>query len=206
MKKWFRRFRVRQVSIHELDDRMLLVNLYATQIFTLVLGCVVIWLQGRSVAPLFALPGDETFLWWAAGFAGIVLFVDAVLSQWVPEEWTDDGGVNERLFGHRAWWHLIWICFMVSVCEELLFRGGIQQLIGAYWTSILFAVIHVRYLKHWLMTLLVFLISYGLGWIYQTTGTLWTPIAAHFLIDAVMAGIIRYKGEKLTGKPISMHI
>lgn len=193
MKKWFRRFRVRQVSIHELDDRMLLVNLYATQLLTLLLGCIVVWLQGRSVAPLFAWPGDETFLWWAAGFAGLVLFVDVVLSQWVPEKWTDDGGVNERLFGQRSWWHLIWICLMVSVCEELLFRGGIQPLIGPYWTSILFAVIHIRYLQHWLMTLLVFLISYGLGWIYETTGTLWTPIAAHFLIDAAMAGIIRFR-------------
>jgi len=48
-------------------------------------------------------------------------------------------------------------------------------------------------LQHWLMTGLVFGISYGLGWIYIQTGSLWTPIAAHFIIDFVMGCLLRYR-------------
>ncbi|MNP75377.1 CAAX amino terminal protease self- immunity [compost metagenome] len=84
---------------------------------------------------------------------------------------------------------------MVAVCEELLFRGAIQHTFGPYWTSILFAVIHVRYLRHWIPTAWVFLSSYGLGYIYIHTGTLWAPILCHFLIDLFSGLVIRYRRE-----------
>lgn len=87
--------------------------------------------------------------------------------------------MNEKLFGKRPVWHIVVICLIVGLCEELLFRGG-TACFGPYWTSILFAAIHVRYLRHWLPTLMVFLISYALGTVYEWTGTLWAPIAAHF--------------------------
>lgn len=100
------------------------------------------------------------------------------------------------IFGNRALWHIALLSLIVSICEEVLFRGAIQAAWGPYWTSILFAAIHIRYLQHWLMTGLVFSISYGLGWIYIQTGTLWTPIFAHFLIDFVMGCILRYRREE----------
>jgi hypothetical protein len=124
------------------------------------------------------------------------VLVDLVISRWVPEEVTDDGGINEKLFATRPLWHIALISFFVSISEELLFRGAIQHAWGNYWTSILFAAIHIRYLQHWLMTGLVFCISYGLGWIYMRTGTLWTPIAAHFVIDFIMGCVMRYRREK----------
>ncbi len=132
---------------------------------------------------------------WGVLFALAVLAVDLFVSQWVPPEVTDDGGINEMLFRNRPLWHIALISLVVSLCEELLFRGAIQASWGPYWTSILFAAIHVRYLQHWLMTGLVFSISYGLGWIYIQTGSLWTPIVAHFLIDFTMGCILRYRRE-----------
>jgi hypothetical protein len=125
----------------------------------------------------------------------IVLLFDVLVSRWVPEEVTDDGGVNEKMFRRRPLWHIVLLSLIVALCEETLFRGAVQHAWGAYWTSILFAAIHFRYLRHWLMTGLVFGISYGLGWIYNYTGTLWTPVLAHFAIDFVMGCIIRYGKE-----------
>lgn len=196
MKKFdIRKLRLRKVSVDQIDDRMLLINLYMTQALTLIIGIIWILLQRRNPILLLKFPDSLQFLYWGAGLAAVVVIVDLLLSRWVPEEATDDGGVNERLFRKRPWWHIIVLSFVVSVCEELLFRGALQHAIGAYWTSILFAAIHVRYLKHWIPTGLVFSISYGLGWIYESTGTLWAPIAAHFIIDAVMGFIIRYRRE-----------
>lgn len=193
----FRKIKFKKVKIHELNDRTLLLNLYMTQFITLFIGVVIIMFQSN---PLFRdlwthISKINDALIWGTGFALIVVSIDLMLTRWVPEHVIDDGGINERIFKNRPIWHIALISLIVAVCEEILFRGAIQHALGTYWTSILFAAIHIRYLQHWLMTGLVFSISYGLGWIYIETGTLWTPIMAHFMIDFVMGCIIRYRRE-----------
>ncbi|MFC4777529.1 CPBP family intramembrane glutamic endopeptidase [Paenibacillus sp. GCM10023252] len=196
MKKFdIRNIRIRKVSVDDIDDRMLLINLYVTQGLTLFIGLIWILFQGRNPIHLFSLPSSAEFAWWGIGLAAAVIVVDLIISRWVPEEASDDGGINERIFRTRAVWHIVVLSFIVAVCEEFLFRGVIQHAFGPYWTSILFASIHVRYLKHWIPTGLVFSISYGLGWIYMQTDTLWAPIAAHFIIDVVMGLIIRLRRD-----------
>ncbi|AEI41308.1 CPBP family intramembrane glutamic endopeptidase [Paenibacillus mucilaginosus] len=186
----------RRVDVHELDDRMLLVNLYMTQGLVLLIAAVIMLFQKPSLGSLFSIDNPGTILIWGGSFALIVLAADLLISRWVPPEVTDDGGINKMIFGNRALWHIALLSLIVSICEEVLFRGAIQAAWGPYWTSILFAAIHIRYLQHWLMTGLVFSISYGLGWIYIQTGSLWTPIFAHFLIDFVMGCILRYRREE----------
>lgn len=197
MKKFdIRNLKVRKASIDDMDDRLLLINLYFTQLVTFIIGLLWVILQGRNLIRLFEWPGSPEFLAWAAGLSAAIVVLDMAVSRWMPEEAMDDGGVNERIFRTRPIWHIALICLMVSICEELLFRGAVQHNFGPYWTSILFAAIHVRYLRHWLPTGMVFAISYGLGWIYEHTGTLWAPIAAHFLVDLIMGLIIRLRRDK----------
>jgi uncharacterized protein len=196
MKKFdWRNIKIRKVTVDQLDDRMLLINLYLTQALTLIIGLIWVFLQRRNPFSLLEIPSGWTFALWGFGLAAAVVLVDLLISRWVPDDAADDGGVNERLFRARPVWHILVLSFVVAVCEELLFRGAIQHNFGPYWTSILFAAIHVRYLKHWIPTGLVFSISYGLGWIYIETGTLWAPIAAHFAVDAAMGLIIRFRRE-----------
>ncbi|MDQ0058226.1 CPBP family intramembrane glutamic endopeptidase [Paenibacillus harenae] len=196
MKKFdIRNIRVRKVSVDDLDDRMLLINLYATQGLTFIIGLIWVLFQRQNLVALFNIPKELTFLWWGVGLAAAVILVDLLIARFVPEEAGDDGGVNDRIFRNRPVWHIALISFIVAICEELLFRGAIQHAIGPYWTSIVFATIHVRYLKHWIPTGLVFSISYGLGWIYMQTGSLWSAIIAHFVIDLVMGLIIRFRRE-----------
>jgi membrane protease YdiL (CAAX protease family) len=196
MKKFdIRNIRVRKVSVDELDDRMLLINLYATQAFTFVIGFIWILFQHQNILKLFSFPATLNFIWWGAGLAAAVIAVDLLIARWVPDEANDDGGVNDRIFRNRPVWHIAVLSLVVAICEELLFRGAIQHAIGPYWTSIIFATIHVRYLKHWIPTGLVFSISYGLGWIYIQSGSIWAPIIAHFLIDFIMGLIIRFRRE-----------
>jgi hypothetical protein len=193
-KRW-KRFKVRRISVSELTDRLLLINLYLTQCLTAVIGLTVLFFQGRNPLQLFQIPANLSWLYWGGGFAALAIAVDLAVARWVPEPANDDGGINERLFRRRPVWHIVLISVVVAFCEELLFRGAVQHAFGPYWTSIMFAAIHVRYLRHWIPTGLVFAISYGLGWIYEMTGTLWTPIAAHFFIDLTMGLIIRFRRE-----------
>lgn len=197
MKKFdFKRIKLRKINPDEIDERFLIANLYVTQLLVFLAAVVLMLFQKPDLRAMFSPGTGYTILLWGTGFAVAVLLVDLLVSRWVPPEVTDDGGINEMLFKNRPLWHIALISLIVAFCEELLFRGAIQAWWGAYWTSILFAAIHVRYLQHWLMTGLVFSISYGLGWIYIQTGSLLTPIIAHFLIDFVMGCILRYRREE----------
>ncbi|CAH1194391.1 hypothetical protein PAECIP111892_01630 [Paenibacillus auburnensis] len=196
MKKFkFGDIKIKKADPQHLTDKLLLLNLYITQGLTLFIGLIWILLQKRNPFDILNFPGSDKFLLWGLGLAGIMLIVDFLLTHIVPEESMDDGGINDLLFGRRPLWHIIIIAAMVAICEELLFRGAIQYAFGPYWTSILFAVIHVRYLRHWIPTGWVFLSSYGLGYIYIHTGTLWAPILCHFLIDLFSGLVIRYRRE-----------
>lgn len=191
-----RKFRRQQINLEDLDDRTLLLNLYLTQFIVLVIGVIILWFQKPNLSAILSLELGPQILLWGVGFAGLAILVDLGISRIVPEQITDDGGMNRRLFRSRPLWHIIMICLVVSFCEEVLFRAAIGSAIGPYWTSILFALIHVRYLHHWLLTGLVFCISYGLGWMYEETGTLWVPVVAHFTIDLVMGCLIKYSKEE----------
>lgn len=194
MKKF--KIRVKRIEAHQLNDRLLLINLYLTQALTFIVGLIWILFQGRNPLTLLAVPKELEFLYWGLGLAAAMLVVDLILSRFVSEDSMDDGGINEMLFRNRPVWHILVIAIVVSVCEELLFRGAIQHAFGPYWTSILFALIHVRYLKHWLPTGWVFLSSYGLGLVYIYTGTLWAPILCHFLIDFISGMLIRFRRKE----------
>ncbi|HEY2492866.1 MAG TPA: CPBP family intramembrane glutamic endopeptidase [Paenibacillus sp.] len=189
------KIKIKQVTADQLTERLLLLNLYITQGLTLFIGLIWLLLQKRNPFELFSLSKNESFVAWGLGLAAIMLAVDFLVSRIMPEESMDDGGINQLLFGNRPIWHIICIAAIVAVCEELLFRGAIQYAIGPYWTSIIFAVIHIRYLKHWIPTGWVFLSSYGLGYIYIQSGTLLAPIVCHFVIDCISGFVIRFRRE-----------
>ncbi|CQR56911.1 CPBP family intramembrane glutamic endopeptidase [Paenibacillus riograndensis] len=194
MKKFkFGDIKIKKADPQQLTDKILLLNLYITQGLTLFIGLIWILLQKRNPIHILNFPDSAQFVYWALGLAAIMLIVDFLLTHIVPEDSMDDGGINELLFGKRPLWHILVIAAIVSVCEELLFRGAVQHTFGLYWTSILFAVIHVRYLRHWIPTGWVFLSSYGLGYIYIHSGTLWAPILCHFIIDVFSGLVIRYR-------------
>lgn len=195
-----RSIRFGRIDIREVDEATLILNLYITQGLILAAAVALILLGGIGWREMFVpLPGaGVTVVTYGILFAALVLCLEGLISWILPEEFADVGGVNEKLFRNRSLPHIAVICLVVATCEELLFRGAVQHFIGAYWTSVLFAAIHVRYLRSGLMTLAVFAISYGLGWIYDRTGTLLTPIIAHFTVDFALGYIIARR-EKFDG-------
>lgn len=192
----FRSFKLKRVQPEQLTDKLLLANLYLTQGLTLLVGLIWIWLQGRNPFLLLQLPGNLQFVWWGLGLAGAMLLADLFISRVIPESSMDDGGINEMIFKNRPIWHIVIITLIVGICEEILFRGAIQHAFGPYWTSIIFAAIHFRYLRHWIPTGWVFVSSYALGYIYIESGTLWAPILCHFMIDLISGLIISLRREK----------
>ena len=189
------RWKFEKIDVSKLDERTLILNVYITQIFIFLIAMGLLWIQGRSFLEAWVLPDRIIPLLWGLGLAGAVLGAEAVISRWVPKEAADDGGINRLLFRKRPLWHIVLISLVVAICEEFLFRWVLQYWFGPYWTSILFALVHIRYLKHWLPTGLVFAVSYALGWLLLETGSLWACVAAHCAVDLVSGAVIRY-GKK----------
>jgi membrane protease YdiL (CAAX protease family) len=74
------------------------------------------------------------------------------------------------------------IGLMAALGEEPLFRGALQPLIGLVPTAVLFGLLHTTSVAH---VMLAGLLGFVLGWLFEWSGSLWPPIAAHLTIDLV---------------------
>lgn len=193
MRQWLRRIRarLRHANSVKFTVKTIVINLYITQSLILFIGMCIIFFQSQAVLEVLKIGETRDFIW-SAVCCLLAMIMNVILTPLVPESEQPNDDLVMRLAKGIPLWHLAWICLVVGFCEELLFRGALQYSLGPYWTSILFALIHVRYLKHWVLTGMVFLISYGLGLLYEYTGNLWSTIVAHACYDFIMFIFIRY--------------
>lgn len=170
----------------------LLLNIYLTQALLLMIALGLLWFQGRLTWDLFSWGNREP---WVAGLMVGLGFVglNVALTWFLPHKWLDEGGINEALFYNRSVFHIGVIALLVSLAEELLFRGAIQYWLGVLGTSLLFTLIHFRYLRRWLMVTLLFLVSLGLGFITDYYQSLLPAVIAHFTVDFILGIFIRYR-------------
>ena len=179
--------------ISRMKDREVLFHLYITQLLLLI---------AAGISAFFLFKDVETFksVWevdlpevliYGGGSAFIVIVIDLVLMKFLPKSLLDDGGINEKVFRKRTIPHIFLLAAVIAFSEELLFRGIVQTNFGIVIASIVFALLHYRYLLKWVLLLAVVLLSFLLGVLYELTENLWVTIFSHFLIDAVFAIKIR---------------
>jgi len=179
--------------IKHMNPKELLYHLYLSQIAFFAIGLVLAYFLFNSFGSF-----KEIFAWQPVDIfvigtvvALIVVGADLLLMKRVPKSLLDDGGINEKMFQTRSFPHIILLAFIISFAEEFLFRGVLQTHFGIWVASILFAVLHIRYLHKWVLFLSVVIIIFILGYTYEVTGSLWVTIWAHFLIDMLLACKIR---------------
>ncbi|MED4204248.1 type II CAAX endopeptidase family protein [Neobacillus mesonae] len=179
--------------ISSLSDKELLYHLYLTQAIILVISLFLGWILFDEFSFLdhFRL-NDPNIL--KVGFTagiGVVIF-DIVMMKWLPRHFYNDGGLNERIFKKRNTFHIIFIAAVVAFSEELLFRGIIQTSAGLMLASIIFAIIHYRYLFNLYLFVNIVLLSFLIGLIYEWTGNFAVTIMMHFVIDFCLGIYIKY--------------
>jgi membrane protease YdiL (CAAX protease family) len=182
-------------KLEKMDNRTLYLNLVVTQAALGILSVIlyVIFLRGDlTLFDLFHLQNVKRSLLYGFIFAFAVICLDLVLMKVLDKSYFDDGGVNERLFRDLNVGQIALVALIVSFVEEWLFRGVLQNIIGIFWTSIIFAAIHYRYFQKWIYSLLIILISFGFGYLYASTDSIWSVILAHFIIDFCLGLLIRY--------------
>jgi len=180
--------------ITELTDKELLYHLYLTQIIllgiSLILGAILYdhfsYIQNIDLL-------DHHILTIGIPAGVIIVFADVLLMKLLPASFYDDGGLNERIFKNRHVFHTFVIALFVAFSEELLFRGIIQTKVGLVLASIIFAIIHYRYLFNWYLFFNIILLSFLIGFIYQWTGNLAVTIMMHFVIDFLLGVYIKFR-------------
>lgn len=174
--------------LQEFDVHNLQVNLFFTQLIVLVIAAIssLVLFGWKGTLAFFAYPGSISLVK-ATGFSFLIVVLSIAMERYLPKQWQDDGGVNEYLFRGLAILPTLVLCLMVGISEEMLFRGVLQSLIGNTWTSLLFTLIHIRYVRKPLLLISVFITSFGLGLLFELESQLWPPVLAHFLIDLLLA-------------------
>lgn len=184
--------------IKDMKDKEVLFHLYLTQLILLILALTIGYFLFEDIESFLKIWewNVKEILLFGGGSAIIVIVMDAILMKVLPKEMYDDGGINEKVFKNRPIWHIIIICVIVSCSEELFFRGVLQTHFGYIVASIIFAVMHIRYLYKWVLFVVVVSLSFYIGWLYILTENLSVTIFMHFLIDFIFALIIKNQNSR----------
>lgn len=179
--------------IKQLSDKQLKYQLLLSQCLLLILSGFLSFIFFDSIQDwnwYFHFNTKEITIYGIAGGLIIVLF-DLFTWHVFPERWYDDGGINKRIFKNRTIGDIFVIVIIVSIAEELLFRGALQTTFGYIVASTLFALIHIRYLSKPLLFISALLMSFYIGWIFEETENLLVTITTHFIVDFLLALMIR---------------
>ena len=185
--------------IKQISDRELMANFYLSQGILLILSLSLtpfFFSSFWEVFSLFHFERVKRVLIIGGGAGLLVVLLDLVLIKLLPASFFDDGGINERLFTNRGFWKIVWISLLVAFCEELLFRGVIQTNFGIVIASLIFAMIHVRYLNNKFLFVYVVLLSFLIGYIYKITANLAATFMMHFVIDCFLGLYIYIKNGR----------
>lgn len=151
---------------------------------------LILWLQEHTIVEIFTY-GSSLYvqipLGLVYGIAGAVVGILLISQPWFENEVEVFEEIISKV--NPQFYHIVFYSFCAGVGEEILFRAGIQPLLGVWWTAFLFIALH-GYLNPFNLfisiygALMVF-ISAGFGYLFYDHG-IYTAMAAHFSFDVVM--------------------
>lgn len=191
-----------QALINDLSERELLFHLYITQIILLTISLILGLFIYRDIRFIGSFFNWNDISIYAIGLTTgiLVVILDLFFMKILPKSFYDDGGLNERIFQNRSIFHIAIIALIVAFSEELLFRGIIQTHVGLIAASIIFAVIHYRYLFNWYLFANIIILSFVIGCIYHLTDNLAVTFVMHFIVDFLLGCFIMIKNKKSQNK------
>jgi len=177
------------ISINQLKK-----SVFLSQIIILFVALLSIYFFigfNRMYSQFINLDGIELTLY-GIGSGLILVFINIGLNYVLPEETLDDGGFNKLFFTSLSYFEILLFCLLIAVSEELLFRGVIQTKFGIFISTIIFTLVHFRYLKKFILFFVVLIESFILGYLFLKTQNLLVVILSHFLLDAILGAYMKY--------------
>lgn len=184
--------------MNHMTDRQIIINVYVSQAIMFFIACILSFFVFKSWASFTSLfnVNSSAFII-GIGVGLVIVCINVILAKILPKEWLDDGGINVRVFRSLSMLERTFLCFIVAVSEELLFRGVLQSALGLLIASTIFALIHFRYLQKPVLFLNVLSVSILLGILFYVTNNVVVTIVVHFVVNFVLGTIIRYDYMKI---------
>ncbi|MBY7143469.1 CPBP family intramembrane metalloprotease [Virgibacillus sp. NKC19-3] len=181
--------------IKMMSDKELKKQLLLSQFIFLFIGLILSIFLFRNISEwLLYFDWDLNEMLYYGVIPGlIIVLVDVWLMVVLPKHYYDDGGINERVFKNQSIAYIFILSLIVAISEEILFRGVIQTTFGYVFTSVLFALVHFRYLKKPVLLISVLFVSFYIGYMFEITGNLLVTIVAHFTVDFLSGLLIRFQ-------------
>ena len=182
---------IKKMSDDELR-RQLLLSQSLFLMISLVLSIFIPHLTIEKWLDMFIFDFKQVLLYGILA-AFVIVFIELLVYTLLPKKHFDDGGINEKIFKNQSIGNIVLICVVVAISEEFLFRGVIQTTFGYLFASSLFVIVHIRYLKKPVLLILVTIVSFFIGYIFEKTGNLLVTITFHFVVNFLLGLYIRKK-------------
>lgn len=122
--------------------------------------------------------------------AGLFVGLTAVGVSELLTRWTDLGEALAEVLGKGlagiGTGDAILLALASGIAEEMLFRGALQPAVGLFWASLIFGACHFLPRKELMVwSVYAVLMGFAFGWLYQWTGQLLAPVAAHTLVNGI---------------------
>lgn len=180
---------IKQLSKEQITQAVLL-----SQLFFFILSLILYFIFMRDInklSNLIQLNWDEIF-YYGIVLAVILVFIEIILYILLPKHHFDDGGINIKLFQNQSNVMIFTLALIIAIVEELLFRGILQTLFGYMFASLLFIVLHTRYLKKPILLFILICTSFLIGYLFLLTNNLLVTIVFHFVVDFLLGLFIKY--------------
>jgi CAAX protease family protein len=172
-----------------------------------------IWLQRSPLLhprPRLALDEGSAHLWsLGVGLAfGLLLVVLSRLSV-QRYAWAQRLHVELRPFARGLTPSgVIVLALLSSAGEELLFRGLFQPWMGLLPQALLFGLVHqLPGPSRWIWVTWAFLVGLAFGGLFELTGSLLGPLAAHAVVNGLNLGFLRRHDPELLGsRPLAVRV
>lgn len=166
----------------------------AVPFYAALAGVALAWRLGVRGAPMFALDDSgartDVLPLGSAVALGVGLGLTiVVLSQLWTRLWPSGEAVARMLgetLGELRGRECAVLAVASGLSEEMLFRGALQPEVGLLAASVVFGLAHL--VPRWpllLWSAFAVAIGFVFGGVFEWTGSLWVPVVAHVVVNAV---------------------
>jgi len=178
-------------------DRVTLLNItLIVEALLLFAATVWSWMSGIQLAPSMVAKPRELIIGLACGLG---LALSSLILMWLGKSVGALSGFRQivvqqiaPIFAEITWADALLVAVVSGFCEEVLFRGVVQQQFGLLSSSAIFGLFHCPNLQFFPYGLWAFGAGLFQGWLLTYTGTLWAPILAHAVSNAIGLLFLRY--------------
>ncbi len=183
--------------IKQMTDKELKKQVILSQLIFITIGVILsVFLFEKMSDWLLYFNWNPIEIFYYGAISGLIIVgIDLIIMYIFPERYYDDGGINEKLFKNLSIADIFCVTLIIVVSEEILFRGLVQTTFGYVFASVLFALMHIRYLKKPVLLISVLLISFYIGYLFELTGNLYVTITSHFVVDFLLGLLIVFRNR-----------